>query len=315
VTAAPLEDPSERELVLHREAPALAFGPKALAVSPDELMRFVGLDLAAGVPIEIGTTGERFSLKRGEATTQARFFLLGSALGIATDVDEPQAAHRVLEVLGIKGDVRVRINMTRARTRKLAPVGGPIEVAPEAGEALGNVRVWGGEPGEAERALASIHRHLKLAGLEPSPAHEAEPRFVPPAADRWLCDLPLADIAVTTALIELLQAHTVEGARIRPPRRLALLEDRVKRADGGLLAYRYEVHRAGTGLVHLRRREVEAGPGRPGLVRTWNVTGLRGGVRLRLRDVAGRAVAEAGGSREGVVALAGFLRVHFQARS
>jgi hypothetical protein len=57
----------------------------------------------------------------------------------------------------------------------------------------------------------------------------------------------------------------------------------------------------------MRRREVEAGPERPGLVRTFNVVGLRGAGRLRIRDVGGRALAEVAGARETVDATIGFL--------
>src|SRR5581483_2404462 len=132
----------------------------------------------------------------------------------------------------------------------------------EDAEPLGNVRVWGGEPGEAERALASIHRHLRLLGLEPQAKEGPEPRFEPPAADRFAVELPSQDAPVTAALIELLAARPVAGARTRMPRRISLLEDRVKRADGNSIVYRFEAHRAASGVLHVRRREVEAGPGR-----------------------------------------------------
>ncbi len=315
MTAPFLEDPSERELRLVRDATVLAFAPRALEVSAEELIRWVGVDLAAGVPVEVGATSERYDARKGVTTAYAvRFFQLGTALAIVTDVSEPRGSHRVLEVLGVRGDVRVRFNMARVRSRKLAAVGGAASL-PEEADPLGNVRVWGGEPGEAERASASILRHLRLVGLEPQPADGEEPRFEPPAADRWSCELPAADGRVTEALVAILAARPVEGARVRPARRLTLLEDRVKRTGGDLIAYRFETHRAGTGFVHLRRREVEAGAGRPGLVRTWNVVGLGGGVRLRLREVAGRAVAEAGGSRESVAVVERFLQEHFGARS
>ena len=313
MTAAPIEDPSERELLLVRDASVRAFGPRAFEASAEELIKWIGLDLAAGVPIEVGAFDESYAARKGDLRYAARFYQLGTALAVVTDVEEPQEAHRVLEVLGVKGDVRVRFNITRSRSRKLATVGGAPSQSEEA-EPLGNVRVWGGEPGEAERAVASIHRHLRLLGIEPQAKEGAEPRFEPPAADRWTCELPGADAPVTAALVELLLARPIENARVRPPRRLSLLEDRVKRAEGNSIAYRFEAHRAGSGVLHLRRREVEAGSGRPGLVRTWNVIGLRGGVRLRLRDVGGRAIAEVGGSREGVAAIAEFMEKRFAAR-
>lgn len=314
MTAASIEDPSERELLLVRDASVLAFGPRAFEASAEELIKWIGLDLAAGVPIEMGAIDESYTTRKGDVRYAARYYQLGTALAVVTDVEEAQASHRVLEVLGVKGDVRVRFNITRSRSRKLATVGGAPGAREEA-EPLGNVRVWGGEPGEAERAVASIHRHLRLLGLDPQAKGGTEPRFEPPAADRYACDLPSTDGPVTASLIELLLARAIEGARVRPPRRLSLLEDRAKRADGNSIAYRFEAHRAGSGILHVRRREVEAGPGRPGLVRTWNVVGLRGGARLRLRDVAGRAVAEVGGSREGVAALTEFLEKRFAARS
>lgn len=311
----PIEDPSERELLLVRDASVLAFGVRAFEASAEELIKWIGLDLAAGVPIEVGATEESYPGRRGDVRYSARSYQLGTALAVVTDVEEPEGAHRVLEVLGIKGDVRVRFNITRSRSRKLIATAGGSPAVREEAEPLGNVRVWGGEPGEAERAVASIHRHLRLLGLEPQAKEGTEPRFEPAAAARWACDMPGSDAAVVSALIELLLARSIEGARSRPPRRLALLEDRVKRAEGNSIAYRFETHRAGSGVLHVRRREVEAGSGRPGLVRTWNIMGLRGGARLRIRDVAGRAVAEAGGSREGVAAVAGFLEKHFAARS
>lgn len=313
MTAPPIEDPSEKELLLLRDAGVLAFGAHAFQVGPEELIRWIGMDLAAGIPVEVGSVSERYPARKGEVAYAARSFQIGTALAFVTGVEEPAGSHRVVEVLGVKGDVRVRVNMTRVRSRRLAAVGGD-GVAREEPEPLGNVRVWGGEPGEAERAAASIHRHLRLMGLEPQPKEGAEPRFEPPAADRWACELPGLDASVTTAFIELLQAQTVEGGRSRPPRRLSILEDRAKRVDGGLIAYRFETHRAGTGILHLRRREVESGPGRPGLVRVWNLAGLRGGARVRVREVAGRAVAEAGGSREGVAAVARFLATRFSGR-
>ncbi len=313
MTSAAIDDPSERELLLVRDASVLAFGPRAFEASAEELIKWIGLDLAAGVPFEVGALDEIYGTRKGEIRYAARFYQLGSALAIVTDVEEPQAAHRVLEILGVKGDVRVRFNITRSRSRKLATVGASPGQREEA-EPLGNVRVWGGEPGEAERAVASIHRHLRLLGIEPQAKEGPEPRFEPPVADRWACELPGTDAPVTAALVELLLARGIENARVRPPRRMSLLEDRVKRADGNSIAYRFEAHRAGSGVLHLRRREVEAGPGRPGLVRTWNVVGLRGGARLRVRDVGGRAVAEVGGSRDGVAAIADFMKKRFAAR-
>ena len=48
----------------------------------------------------------------------------------------------------------------------------------------------------------------------------------------------------------------------------------------------------------MRRREVEHGLERPGLVRTFNVAGLSGATRVRLREVGGKAGAEFAGSPE-----------------
>jgi hypothetical protein len=305
MTSPPIDDPFEREHLLARDAGVLVFAPRAFEVSPDDLIRWVGLDLAAGVPHEIGTLAERFPAGRGGGVIDysVRFYELGvGALAVATEIGEQERIHRVLEVLGVRGDVRARVNVTRPRGLS---------------EPLGNVRVWGGEAGQPERAVASIHRHLRLLGLEPQPHGKSapEPRFEPPAADRVAVELPAADASVLHPLVELLQSMPVEGVKPRPPRRISVLEDRVKRVDGGQIAYRYELHRVGTGVLHVRRREVESGSERPGLVRTWNVIGLRGGARLRLREVAGRAVAEIGGSRDGVSAVARFLSERFGART
>src|SRR5581483_2635132 len=105
---APVQDPFEREHLLLKEAAVLQFGPRSFELSPEELVRWIGLDLAAGVPKEIGTVRERFPAKldRGEVALAARFYQVGTALAILTEIEEPLGEHRVLEVLGVRGDLR-----------------------------------------------------------------------------------------------------------------------------------------------------------------------------------------------------------------
>lgn len=319
-TCAPVDDPFEREHLLVREAPVLTFGPRAFELAPDELVRWIGLDLAAGVPHELGSVHERFAdrRQRGDVSFAARFYQLGSALAVLSEIDEPQSEHRVLEhrvleVLGARGAIRARLNLARPRSRTLAasrPGATNGDGAAAAPLAHGNLRIFGADASEAAQACARVLRHLVILGLEPRPGvfGAGEPCYLPPAAGRMPCELPADDAAVVLKLVELLQALPADGTKARPARRLAAVDERVKRPDGSTVASRYVLHRAGTGVVHGRRREVESGPERPGLVRTWNVAGLRGGSRVRIREVGGRAVCELGGSHDAVTTAAAFVR-------
>ena len=111
---------------------------------------------------------------------------------------------------------------------------------------------------------------------------------------------------LTLVLLALLAKLPVEKAQIRAPRRVSAHADRIRRKNS-IVSFRYETHRAATGVLHLRRREVEAGLERPGLVRTFNLAGLRGAARLRIRDVGGRTMAEFAGVPETVQAISEFL--------
>jgi hypothetical protein len=318
-TVSPVDDPFEREHLLVRDAPVLSFGPRAFELGAEELVRWIGLDLAAGVPKELGSVRERFPRGDDEIAFAVAFFQISTALAVFTEIEEPRGEHRVVEVLGVRGDLRARFNLARPRTRTLAasprlPEADATQTL-AAPETLGNVRVFGSDTGEASRAVASIHRHMLLLGFEPRPeSRPGEHLFEPPAADRFVCELPAEDSVVAARLVEVVAALPVESARARPARRLAAFEERLKRPGGSLVLTRYELHRAGTGVLHARRREVESGPERPGLVRTWNLAGVRGGTRVRIREVGGRTVAELGGSVEGVAAAKKLLTEKFPPR-
>jgi hypothetical protein len=312
VSAPPLLDPFEREHLLYEGAPLLRFSPKAFEVPLPEMLRWVGLDLAAGIPRDIASGEERLARSDGgEDVYTARLFQLGPALAITTEIVSADREYRVVELLGVKGDLRVRINLTRPRVTAIAGGAAPAHLTDGPREpGIGQVRVWGGEPGLATGARASIARDLKLMGIEVEPSREPvrEPLWSPPMSSRVPLEaFPSDDAAVVTHLVDLARAHPSDGSKARAARRLIALEDRVKRGDGSAVLYRYELHRAGTGVVHMRRREVEAGPERPGLVRTFNVVGIRGAGRLRIRDVGGRALAEVAGARETVDTTIGFL--------
>ena len=303
--AVPVLDPFESEVTLADEPRVLSFSPRCFQQPLEELVRHLAFDLVGAIPKPLGEVREELAAPGGALSFASSFYQVGaSVLAIATEIDEPAARHRVLELLGVGEDVRVRINVTR--------LGTPDEALPPAarsavaeGWALGQARVWGNEPtlvGDVRRALG---RQMRGAGIERRVLDRAvhEPVYRPPAADRLSLEaLPANDLVVADLLLALLAALPVEGARARAPRQISLHDDRVRR-KGAVVTFHYETHRAGTGVLHLRRREVEAGAERPGLVRTFNLAGLRGGARVRIRDVGGRTSAEFAGTVETVEAL------------
>jgi hypothetical protein len=235
-------------------------------------------------------------------------------LALCTLINQETARHRVLELLGVKEDLRVRLNMTHYSPKVLEKRNRFSAMARQAIEqdrALGQVRVWG-RSASSERAevRATVARQMRSAGMDMRILDRtvAEPLYSPPAAARLTLDaFPHDDLKVAHYLLELLDQLPVEGAQVRNPRRISVERNRSRR-KGSIVTFRYETHRSSTGVLHIRRREVEAGVERPGLVRTFNVAGLRGAGRLRIRDVGRRVIAHFAGTPETVAAIAKILR-------
>ncbi|MGE0707533.1 MAG: hypothetical protein AB7N76_10690 [Planctomycetota bacterium] len=305
MTAPLLLDPFEHEVFLADEPRVLSFAPRAVEIPLDELLRHLAFDLVGAIPRPLGQVSEPLD-EAGTRRHQSAFFQLGaSVLAITTEISEPGARHRVLELLGIGEDVRVRLNLSEVLGEGQAGLSPAALAEVDEGRSLGQVRLWGNEPsllGEHRRALS---RGLLAAGLESRVLDRSveEPVYRPPAADRLHLDtLHTDDLRVMEVLLALLRQMPVPGSEKRTPRQIAAHQDRVRR-KGSIVGYSYETHRAGSGVLHIRRREVEAGAERPGLVRTFVVAGLAGGARLRIRDVGGRAVAEVAGSEAAVDAI------------
>ncbi len=171
------------------------------------------------------------------------------------------------------------------------------------GRALGQVRIWGNEPSVAADVRRTVARQMTNAGVDSLALDRTvvEPTYRPPSAARITLDaLPADDLQVAKMLLALLARLPVTGAQQRSARQVGSHSARVRRGNGSIVSFHYETHRAGTGALHMRRREVEAGLERPGLVRTFNVAGLRGAARLRIRDVGGRVSAEFAGTQHTV---------------
>lgn len=316
--AIPPVDPFEVEHPLLPGAQALSFAPRALELPLEELVRLMAFDLVGAIPRPAGAVDERLGEPGRGLLYAASFFQIGqSVLGVATEIDEGTRRHRVVELLGAGGDSRVRMNLTLLRQPDPA-LSRQGQDAVAAGRPLGQVRIWtGNEPTAAADKRQRLARSLASAGLDVQtlPAGEAEPMYRPPAADRLAVELPSQDIKVAGDLLGLLLHQPVEGQAPRPPRRIGVHAERVRRPDGTIVSWHFETHRGATGVVHARRREVEAGFERPGLVRTFNVAGLRGAGRLRIREVGGKAVAEFAGTRESVAAIRQGLEQTFKARA
>lgn len=308
-----LIDPFENELTLAPEPRVISFAARGLELPLDELVRHLAFDVVGAIPRPLGEVQEAFP-EPGAAGSAARArpfsyklrsFAMGPAtLALATEISEPEAQHRVIELLGVGEDVRVRVNMTRLL--RPDPSAHPaIQQAIAAGRALGQVRIWAGESGAAGELRRTLSRQLTSAGIDSQVLVRdvPEPVYRPPAAARFTLDmLPQDDARVAAVLVSLLSQHPVPGAPPRPARQVGAHQSRVRKATT-IVSHAWETHRAGSGVLHMRRREVEAGVERPGLVRTFNLAGLRGAARVRIRDVGGRVTAELAGTGPAVEAL------------
>lgn len=296
-----LLDPFETESTVAGEPRVVAFHPRAFELTPEELVRFLSFDVVGAVPRPLGTTYEHVGENGGGFLYSASFFQVGpQVLAVATEIDEGTTRHRVLELLGISGDVRVRVNFALVRNPEQRELSRSARLAVGAGNALGQVRLWTSEPTKAIELRKTITRQLTNAGLELHVLgrNAQEPVYTPPRAERLALEgLPPSDVKVAGDLLALLAFMPVPGQPLKPPRRIGVHTERVRR-EGSIVVYHYETHRAASGVVHVRRREVEAGIERPGLVRTFNVAGLAGAARIRIREVGGKAAAEFAGTAE-----------------
>lgn len=296
-------DPFENELTLAPEPRVLSFASRGLELPLDDLMRHLAFDVVGAIPRALGELQE--SISEPPFTYRLRTYHLGQAvLGLATEISEPEAQHRVLELLGVGEDVRIRVNMTRLQAAP-GEQHASVQQAVAAGRALGQVRIWAGESTVAGELRRALSRQLQSAGIDTQVLVRdvPEPEYRPPAAARLSFEvLPVSDARVAAELVAILNQFPVPGQPVRPARQLGAHQSRARKASS-IVSHTFEVHRAGTGVLHMRRREVEAGVERPGLVRTFNLAGLAGAARVRIRDVGGRASAELAGTRAAVDAL------------
>ncbi len=301
-----LIDPFEQEVTLAEEPRVLCFAPRCFELSREELLRHLAFDLVGGIPRPLGSVREQLEQDGAPVRFASDFYQVGpSVLAVTTEIEEREATHRVIELLGVAEDIRVRLNLTRLpppHNGELSPAARDVVAG---GWALGQVRIWGSESSRVTDIRRTLGKQMVGAGIESRILDRTvdEPVYRPPAGDRLLLDaLPDDDVRVGDLLLSLLRQLPAEGALRRAPRQIALHTDRIRR-KAAIVSFRYETHRAGTGVLHVRRREVEAGVERPGLVRTFNLAGLRGGARVRLRDVGGRASVEFAGAAPTVAAL------------
>jgi len=312
VIAPPVVDPFELETTL-REPRVLSFSPRTFEIPLPELLRHLAYDLIGHIPRPLGDVREEIGSRGDAFTFHCEFSHVGpSVLAVGTEVEHAEATHRVLEMLGVDGDVRIRINMTLL-ARSLADTDEDLARAAReavgAGRALGQVRIWGsnGSTSEVRRTLETqmIHAGIDTRVLDRS---VREPEYRPPAAGRLTLEsFPADDRQVEELLLNLLTRLPAGGSQVRSPRQIACHTVR-HRNKGSIVNFHYETHRNATGVLHMRRREVEAGLERPGLVRTFNVAGLRGAGRLRIRDVGARVSAEFAGTNATVNAIAETLQ-------
>lgn len=313
-----ISDPFEIEATLAVEPRVLSYHPKVFELTVDELVRLLSFDVVGAVPRPLGTTYEHVGHNGAGFLYSASYYQVGpQVLALATEIDEGTTRHRVLELLGIGGDVRVRLNAAQVRDPGARELSKSARAAVDAGRALGQVRLWTSESTRANDLRKTITRQLNTAGLEVQVLgrNAREPVYTPPRADRaHLEGLPSSDVKVAGDLLALLAFLPVPGQQLKPPRRLGVHTERIRR-EGSIVVYHYETHRAATGVVHVRRREVEAGTERPGLVRTFNVAGLAGAARVRIREVGGKATAEFAGTDESVERIRQVLTQVFGARA
>jgi hypothetical protein len=312
IASSHLVDPFEPEQTLAPEPRLLSFSARALDAPTDELVRSLAFDLCGAIPRPLGETDER---PQEDERARLAFYQVGQhALAIVSDLDRPAARFRVFELLGTGGDTRVRVNLVLVRDPSAFELSRSALEAVAAGRPLGQVRLWG-DPTQTAEMRRTIGR--QIGDLDPLSldALAREPLYAPPDSTRLVLDpLPVSDVKVAGELLALLAAMPVEGQHVRPPRRIGVHQERVRR-EAVIVSWHFEVHRGGTGVVHARRREVESGVERPGLVRTFVVAGLRGAARVRLRDVGGKCAAEIAGSRASVAAIRDALSRSFGGRA
>lgn len=299
-----LLDPFEIEHTLASAPRVLAFSPRGFEIPLEELLRHLAFDIVGGIPRPLGDLLEE-ELKPGFRYRLRSFHLGQGILALATEISDHSGDHRALELLGIGRDARVRLNLVRPHDVSELPSAVQSRVA--SGWSLGQVRVWANDSKADIRRVLS--RQLKHAGVETEvlPRDVQEPIYLPPAAGRIVLDrLPSDDFRVVELLLQLIRDLHPEGGPPRPARRVGLGQQRVRDKEA-IVSYRCEIHRVLSGVVHARRREVEAGVERPGLVRTFNVAGIGGAGRLRIRDVGGRASAEYAGVPASVKVIEGHL--------
>ncbi|MCA8920396.1 MAG: hypothetical protein KDD82_01230 [Planctomycetes bacterium] len=307
-----LLDPFEIEQTLASAPRVLAFSPQGFEIPLDVLLRHLAFDIVGGIPRPLGEIVED-DLLPGFRYRLRSFHLGQGILALATEISDHAGEHRALELLGIGKDARVRLNLTRPRDVSALPPMVQSRVA--AGWSLGQVRVWANDAKSEIRRVLS--RQLVHAGVENEvlPRHVEEPVYCPPAAGRLFLDhLPDDDFRVVELLLQLVRDMHPAGGPPRPARRVGLGDQRVRHKEA-IVSYRCEIHRVQSGVVHARRREVEAGVERPGLVRTFNVAGIGGAGRLRIRDVGGRASAEFAGTPTSIEHVAAHLTQHMGGRS
>lgn len=301
-----LLDPFEHETYLDESGRTLSFAPRGFEIPLHDLVRHLSFDLVGAIPKPLGKLKESLGSTDGPASFASAFYQVGaSVLAITTEIEGAKGSHRVLELLGLAEDLRLRLNMTLPGNEASAKLGAEEKSALQAGRSLGQVRVWGNETGLLSTTRRALSRQMRGIGLETQVLGRGaqEPVYQAAAFERLSLDtFSDNDLRVTAQLLDLLKQLPAEGALTRAARQMAASRNRVRR-KGSIVSYAYETHRAGTGVLHLRRREVEAGAERPGLVRTFVIAGLRGGARLRIRDLGGRTHAEYAGTRQSVDAI------------
>lgn len=313
-----LRDPFEHQTTLAENGLLLSFGPRGFEIPLLELVRHLSFDLVGAIPKPLNKLSESLASEGGPTRFSCASYQVGpSVLALTTEIEEPGGRHRVLELLGLAEDLRLRLNMTLPEGEALAELPEAEQARVLDGRSLGQVRVWGNEKNLLNSTRRALSRQMRSAGLDTQPVSRevSEPLYRPQAAEY----LPLggfseSDLRVSEQLLALLSAMPAEGSQPRAARQVAASRSRVRR-KGSIVGYSYETHRAGTGALHLRRREVEAGAERPGLVRTFVVAGLRGGARLRIRDLGGRATAQYAGTASSVKLIREALKTYLGGRS
>jgi len=309
-------DPFEHETFHDESGRTLSFAARGFEIPFHDLVRHISFDLVGAIPKPLGKLSE--SPSEGPASFASAFYQVGpSVLAITTEIEGARGSHRVLELLGLAEDLRLRLNLTVPSGEALAKLPKADRELVESGRSLGQARVWGNESGLLSTTRRALARQMRGTGLDAQvlPVEFDEPVYQPPTSETLSLDLfSDNDLRVTSLLLELLKEMPVEGGLTRAARQMAASRNRVRR-KGSIVSYAYETHRAGTGVLHMRRREVEAGAERPGLVRTFVVAGLRGAARLRIRDLGGRAYAEYAGTKASVAAIRGALISHLGGRA